>query len=71
AALTGHGDSRTLDTLAAAYAESGRFDDAAGTAQQALALAEAVRDDDLAKGIRARLALYRRQTPYRAPKAEP
>jgi tetratricopeptide (TPR) repeat protein len=71
AALTGRGDSRTLDTLAAAYAESGRFDEAAGTAQQALALAEAVGDDGLAKGIRARLALYRRHEPYRASKAEP
>ena len=67
AALTGRGDSRTLDTLAAAYAESGRFDDAAATAQDALALAEAAGDDDLAEGIRTRLALYRRRTPYRAP----
>jgi tetratricopeptide (TPR) repeat protein len=71
AALTGHGDSRTLDTLAAAYAESGRFDDATRTARQALALAEAAGNDGLAQAIRARLALYRRQTPYRAPKAEP
>ncbi|MHC4079916.1 MAG: tetratricopeptide repeat protein [Planctomycetota bacterium] len=71
AALTARGDSRTLDALAAAYAEVGRFDDAAATAREALALAEAAGDAGLAGGIRARLALYRRHTPYRVPKAEP
>jgi tetratricopeptide (TPR) repeat protein len=71
AALTGRGDARTLDTLAAAYAETGRFADATATAEQALALAEAAGDDALAAAIRARLALYHRRAPYRAPKAEP
>ncbi len=51
-----------LDTLAAAYAEESRFDDAVVTAQKALDMA---RDTDFASEIRNRLELYRQNKPYR------
>jgi len=54
-----------LDTLAAAYAAAGRFDDAVRTADQALALAK--RQSKLAADIRARRALYRSGRPYVEP----
>ena len=54
----------TLDALAAAYAESGEFELAVKTAEQALALAP---NETLAAQIRERLALYRKQKPYRTP----
>jgi tetratricopeptide (TPR) repeat protein len=63
--LRGDPDADALDTLAAAYAEAGRFDDAVHTAQQALAIAEP--DSGLAEGIRERLVLYAAKRPYRAP----
>ncbi|MHC4967156.1 MAG: tetratricopeptide repeat protein [Planctomycetota bacterium] len=66
AALTGRGDAGTLDALAAALAEAGRFDDATSTAQEALELAETAGNSGLAEEIRARLELYERQEPYRA-----
>jgi Tfp pilus assembly protein PilF len=53
-----------LDTLAAAYAEAGRFDTAATTARQALALL-ATASGDRAKQIEDRLALYEAHRPYR------
>lgn len=48
-----------LDSLAAAYAESGRFDRAIETAESALALARARNDSALAEQVVRRLALYR------------
>jgi tetratricopeptide (TPR) repeat protein len=53
-----------LDTLAAAYAEDGRFDMAIQTARRALSLAEE-QDTDLADGIRGRIELYKAHKPYR------
>ena len=53
-----------LDTLAAAYAEEGRFVDAVATAERALA-ALAQPDDPLAPRLAARLEGYRRGEPYR------
>ncbi len=47
-----------LDTLAAAYAAAGRRQDAARTAERALALAEAEGSAELAAQIRERLASY-------------
>jgi tetratricopeptide (TPR) repeat protein len=49
--------------LAAAYAEAGRFPDAAAVARKALALAEAGRRDDLARQVRQRLDDYERRRP--------
>ena len=56
-----------LDTLAAAYAEAGRFDDAVRTAQSAVELAAATGDEPLTEQFRRHLELYRHQRPYREP----
>ncbi len=47
-----------LDTLAAAYAEAGRFSSAARTARHALALATQQNKQELAEGLKARVVLY-------------
>jgi hypothetical protein len=56
-----------LDTLAAAYAEAGRFGEAIKTASQAIDLATAAGDEKLAQIIRGRVVLYRQGVPYREP----
>ena len=61
AELTGYADARALDALGAAYAAGGRFEEASLAAQQALLYA---RDPDLARQVKARLALYRQGRPY-------
>ena len=53
-----------LDTLAAAYAEVGRFKDAVQTALAALELAKRVGQADQAQRIESRLELYRSGRPY-------
>jgi tetratricopeptide (TPR) repeat protein len=53
-----------LDTLAAAYAEAGRFPEAVTTAGQALHLADAQANAALAESIRDRLKLYETNSPY-------
>jgi tetratricopeptide (TPR) repeat protein len=63
--LCGGHNPAVLDTLAAAYAEAGRFSDAARTAAEAARLATAAGDRTLAEKIRARLELYRGGRPYR------
>jgi len=60
------GDPTVLDTLAAAYAEAGRFEDAVATAEKALGLAEAA-GIDRATRIAERIEGYRRGVPYRDP----
>jgi tetratricopeptide (TPR) repeat protein len=52
-----------LDTLAAAYAEAGRFPEAVATAEMALKLAK----EDFARPVRERLMLYQKGQPYREP----
>ena len=47
-----------LDTLAAALAETGRYEEAARTAQQAAAIAEHVGLRDMAREIRSRVPTY-------------
>lgn len=54
-----------LSTLAAAYAEAGRFPEAVSTAREALGLAEAAGDADLVKTIRGAIVLYENGQPYR------
>ena len=55
-----------LDTLAAAQANCGDFDAASQTAQQALALIpDTPQQAEFRQRIQARIALYRRQQPYR------
>jgi tetratricopeptide (TPR) repeat protein len=53
-----------LDALAAAYAEAGRFPDAAAAADRALATVDAAQEPDLARAIAGRLALYRERRPF-------
>ena len=70
--LTEHGDARVLDTLAAAYAASGRFEEAVRAAERALKLATEAGDGELAAEVEARLALYRAGEAYREePSAQP
>jgi tetratricopeptide (TPR) repeat protein len=57
-------DPNELDTLAAAYAAAGRFDEAIGAAAQAAALAAERRQLPLAETIRSREQLYRARRPY-------
>jgi len=54
-----------LDTLAAAYAESGRYEKAVQTARQALSIARQGGDTDLIKSIENRLRLYQSRSPFR------
>jgi len=64
AALSSAPDPSVRDTLAAAYAAAGRYDEAARVAEQALRQAEGAGPPALAEQIRARLALYRAGRPY-------
>lgn len=52
-----------LHTLAAAYAEAGRFPEAVKTAQQAVELAEAAGNTSLAEALRNELQLYQANKP--------
>jgi len=76
-AVSGRDNVTCLDTLAAAYAEARRFDDAVATGEQAASLARASQKETLADEILARVALYRDDRPYRdvsspaAPDASP
>ena len=63
--LTGRRDIACLDTLAAAYASAGRFDDAVATAKEAWQMAQAAGQGSQAEDIHIRLQLYRDRKPYR------
>ncbi|KLU02012.1 TPR domain protein [Rhodopirellula islandica] len=52
-----------LDTLAAAYAEVGKFDEAVKYQEQAIRLST---DEKLTKEFRSRLSLYRAEKPFRS-----
>ena len=65
AALAGADDPDRLDTLAAAYAEAGRFAEATRTARRAIEAAEP--GSELAQDIGARLVLYEAKQPFRSP----
>jgi hypothetical protein len=52
-------------TLAAAYAETGRFSEAIKTAEHALPLATASDNAALADGLRGQIRLYRSGQPFR------
>ena len=54
-----------LDTLAAAYAEVGRFPDAVAMDRKALELAAQQHREQLVQGLEARIKLYESQQPYR------
>ncbi len=63
-ALTRFQQTAMLGTLAAAYAEAGRFGDAVATAQQACSLASGAGDEALLKKNQQLLELYRAGKPY-------
>jgi Flp pilus assembly protein TadD len=63
--LAGEKNPVFIRTLAAAYAESGRFNDAIGAAQRALQLAVAKGDSALASELRMDIDLYRMNFPRR------
>ncbi|MBN1516197.1 tetratricopeptide repeat protein [Candidatus Sumerlaeota bacterium] len=62
--LTSHEIPMALDSLAAAYASAGEFDQAAGTAQEAVERAEAANQPRMAGDIRSRLDLYQAGKPF-------
>jgi tetratricopeptide (TPR) repeat protein len=62
-ALAGSG-APFLDTLAAAYAETGRFPEAVATIQHAITLAETASPTNSLAKFRSRLELYRQQRPF-------
>jgi protein O-mannosyl-transferase len=63
--LSGGRDPSYLDTLAAAYAEAGRFPEAVQTARSALELAAEQHKHSLAESIKARISRYKAGTPFR------
>lgn len=63
--LTDYQQPLALDALAAAYAETGKFDKAVVTAQKALKLADQLGPKELALGLKMRLKLYQAGQPYR------
>ncbi|MEK6644488.1 MAG: tetratricopeptide repeat protein [Planctomycetota bacterium] len=63
--LTGGANSGALDTLAAAYAEAGRFAEAVEAGERAAKIAEAEKQDAMANAIRGRVELYRQSKPFR------
>ena len=63
--LTHYREIVLIGTLAAAYAEAGRFDEAIATAQKACDLASELNEQALLKRNRELLELYRKHQPYR------
>lgn len=72
ARLTRYRDPATLQVLAAAYAETGRFEEAAATARRAIELAQASEQQDLLKSLTEQLQRYQARRPFHtAPAAGP
>ena len=67
ASLAGSNSASALDTMAAAYAEVGRFAEAAGKIEQAIALAQAAGQTNAFAKFRARLDLYQAEKPFHSP----
>jgi tetratricopeptide (TPR) repeat protein len=63
-ALAGFESPQLLDTLAAAYAEAGRFDKAVETAKRALNLSATQNNQPLDEAIQSRLKLYEAHAPF-------
>jgi predicted N-formylglutamate amidohydrolase len=62
--MTHYGAAPIIGTLAAAYAEAGRYEDAIAAAQKTCALATAPGEQDLLYKNQKLLALYRAHQPY-------
>jgi protein O-mannosyl-transferase len=69
--LSGGRDPAMLDTLAAAYAEAGRFAEAVQTARAATKSASEQNRPDLVKSIEMKIRLYEAKTPFHALPASP
>ena len=69
--VTGQREAGVVGTLAAAYAEAGRFPEAVATARRARALAEAAGDGKLADKNRELLKLYESGRPFHEAKRQP
>jgi tetratricopeptide (TPR) repeat protein len=65
--LAGHPNAMILRTLAAGYAESGKFSDAIDIAHRALQLAVAQGNAPLAQDLQLNIANYRQNLPLRDP----
>jgi tetratricopeptide (TPR) repeat protein len=65
--LSGGQEAIYLDTLAAAYAEAGRFNEAVETARRGLEIATGRGQSQLREGLAARMRLYEARKPYRDP----
>jgi tetratricopeptide (TPR) repeat protein len=66
--VTGYQKVALIGTLAAAYAEAGRFDKAAETAEKAIQIATATGEIELAERNRQLLELYKSGKPYHEPR---
>ena len=64
-AVTGRGNPMLLDTLAAAYAEAGRFPGAVQAAQEALALARTAGDEATVNRAKNLLGVFQSGRPFR------
>ena len=62
--LSGGKQAEILDTLAAAYAEAGRYAEAVETARRALSLVATQNNQPLAEAIASRLKLYEANAPF-------
>ncbi|MGD0744055.1 MAG: tetratricopeptide repeat protein [Verrucomicrobiota bacterium] len=69
--LTGDANPAMLGTLAAAYAEVGRFPEAVETAQRALQLAESQSNAKVADALRSQLKFYQAGLPFHYPAQTP
>jgi protein O-mannosyl-transferase len=63
--LSGGQEPAILGTLAAAYAETGRFTEAVQTAQQAVKIAMQQNNQPLVESIQAKIRLYEAGKPFR------
>lgn len=64
---TTYGNAEALDTLAAAYAETGDYEKAIETAESARRIASLAENDELAMQINLRIRSYRHKMPHRSP----
>ena len=69
--LLGRANAACLDTLAAAYAEAGRFAEAMQTAHKALDLARQQNKQGLAESIQAKIQLYAAGIPFHESQSSP
>ena len=65
--ISGCKESGELDTLAAAYANTGRFEEAVKTGEEAFSIAKAAGENGFADSVRARIDLYKKGSPFRLP----